>query len=90
MAAKGIKRARFKTIPGTIVECRSGMYLAFYETRTDIIAHGDSEVDAKNNLKKLYGMVMKHEKNKEDEGKGDSDLPQSFKVKKFTDKILAS
>lgn len=88
MAKSRITKRRFKTIPGTIIECKSGTYIAFYETRTDIIAHGDSEIEAKANLKSLYATVIKHEK-EEQEGKPEAGLPKTFVTKKFTEKILA-
>ncbi len=54
------KKEKF-TVPGTVIKCASGRFLAYYEHRTDIIANGDSEREAKANLKKLYDVVKKNE-----------------------------
>lgn len=78
------KKERF-SVPGTIIQCQSGRYLAFYEHRTDIIANGDSEVEAKKNLKKLYNIVKKNE---EKEAPHISiKLPKNTKTKAFTEKL---
>jgi predicted RNase H-like HicB family nuclease len=87
MAAKGIIKKRFKNVPGTFIECKSGSFIAFYETRPDIIASGDNEIEARKNLKKLYAMVLKHEKEAEGEEKEDSELLKTFKTKKFVEKL---
>jgi hypothetical protein len=87
MAAKGNIKQRFKNVPGTFIECQSGRYIAFYETRTDIIASGDNEIEARKNLKKLYSMVLKHEKEAEEAEKDDSELLKNFKTKKFVEKL---
>ena len=89
MAAKRIstKVKKYKVIPGTIVECKSGRFLAFYEHRTDIVANGDNEREAKKMLKEMYNAVMEYEKN-EDEGVITTGLPKNFKTKPFTDKVL--
>jgi len=75
-----------KHVPGIVVECKSGRYLAFYDHRTDIVASGDTEREAKKNLKELYRAVMQHED--EEAEKGGIQLPKDFQTKKFTDKIL--
>ena len=84
------KNKKSELVPGTIIECKSGRYIAFYEHRTDIIANGESEKDAKKNLKKLYTVVKKHEeeeeKEKEKEQKALS-LPKTYKIKTFTETI---
>lgn len=85
---KGITKRRYKNIPGVIVECKSGRYLAWYEHRTDIIANGENEVDVKKNLKIMYDVVMKHEKEEQEEKKPDP-LPPSFKTRAFTEKVPA-
>lgn len=87
MAHPIIKKRRYKNAPGITVECQSGRYLAFYDHRTDIIAHGDNEVEAKRNLKKMYDIVTKQEK-EEEEKKEEPDLPASFKIKRFTQKVF--
>jgi len=80
--AKKIK----EPIPGTIVQCQSGRYIAFYEHRTDIIANGENERDAKKNLKEMYKIVKKLE---EEEDEKPLDLPKNFLSKKFTEKIAS-
>ena len=87
MAGKGITKRRFKNVPGTFIECQSGRYVAFYETRPDIIASGDNEVEARKNLKKLYDMVLQHEKEEEEADKEDPELLKKFKTKKFVEKL---
>jgi len=83
---KKYSHKKLKHVPGIVVECKSGRYLAFYDHRTDIVAHGDTEREAKKNLKELYKAVMTHED--EEAEKGGIRLPQDFQTKKFTDKIL--
>lgn len=89
MAGKGATKARFKNVPGTFIECQSGRYIAFYETRPDIIASGDNEIEARKNLKELYKMVLKHEKEEAEEDKDDMELLKNFKTKKFVEKLPA-
>jgi len=89
MAGKGGTKARFKNVPGTFIECKSGRYIAFYETRPDIIASGDNEIEARKNLKELYKMVLKHEKEAAEEDKDDTELLKNFKIKKFVEKLPA-
>lgn len=85
--AKHSKKERFE-VPGTIVKCQSGRYLAYYEHRTDIIANGENETDAKKNLKKLYESVIKHEQSEEDENaKKALKLPKKSVSKSFTEKL---
>lgn len=76
-----------KNIPGIMIECKSGRYLAFYDHRTDIVANGSSEKEAKNNLKEMYADVMQYEDQEED--KPIVELPPEFKTKKFKVKTPA-
>lgn len=78
------KKERFE-VPGTIVKCKSGRYLAFYEHRTDIVASGENEQDAKKNLKKMYTIVKKHEDAEQE--KKTTVLPKSYHTKTFTEKL---
>jgi hypothetical protein len=87
MAERGSTKRRFQNVPGTFIECQSGRYIAFYETRTDIIASGDNEVEARRNLKKLYAMVLKHEKKVSESEDEESALLKTFKTKKFVEKL---
>lgn len=80
MATRTSKKEQY-TVPGTVVKCQSGRYLAYYEHRTDIIANGDNEAEAKKNLKKMYKIIKKNEE-KEFEKKS-MDLPPNTKTKGF-------
>jgi predicted RNase H-like HicB family nuclease len=84
MALRKTKKERFE-VPGTIVKCQSGRYLAFYEHRSDIIANGDSEIEAKKNLKKMYRIIKKNEENESE--KKPISLPPRTKTKSFTEKL---
>ncbi|MGC4037036.1 MAG: hypothetical protein QM764_13845 [Chitinophagaceae bacterium] len=72
--------------PGILVKCESGRYLAYYDHRTDIMASGENEKDAKKNLKKMYKSVMEFEEQNGNE-KEDNDLPPNVKTKKFVEKF---
>lgn len=85
MARNDSKKKTFATVPGVIVECKSGRYLAFYEHRTDIIANGESEMEAKKNLKRMYAAVKRHEDGESE--KGAMPLPKDYHTKKFTEKL---
>ena len=86
MTQRFLRKKKYQEIPGIIVECKSGRFLAYYDHRTDIIANGSNEVEAKKNLKELYANSMEYER--EEEKKSDElGLPKDFKVKKFTEKI---
>jgi soluble cytochrome b562 len=78
------KKEKFE-VPGTIVKCQSGRYMAFYEHRTDIVASGENERDAKKNLKKMYAIVKKHEDAEEE--KKTVVLPKSYQTKTFKEKL---
>ena len=73
------KKKKGELMPPTIVECKSGSYLAYYEHRTDIIANGENEKEAKKNLKNLYAMVQEHEA--DPSFKQTANLPSSFKAR---------
>lgn len=79
-----------KNVPGILVKCESGRYLAYYEHRTDIIANGENEKDAMRNLKEMYQTIIQvedeEEKEKEIENKS-MDLLPNVQVKKFTEKL---
>ncbi len=78
------KKEKFE-VPGTIVKCQSGRFLAFYEHRTDIVASGENETDAKKNLKKMFGIVKKHEEAEQE--KKTVVLPKSYQTKEFKEKL---
>ena len=78
---KSLKKERY-TVPGTLVKCKSGNYLAYYEHRTDIIANGENEKSAIKNLKKMYEVVKKHEGDGADSKP--LDLPPATKISSFT------
>ena len=88
MANSNLKKKTKELVPGTIVRCESGRFIAFYEHRTDIIANGENEKDAKKNLKKMYKIVTKHEQ-EEDEEKKILKLPDHFQTKRFTEKLAS-
>lgn len=84
-----LKKKKGELVPGTAVECKSGRWLAYYEHRTDIIANGENETDARKNLRKMYEIVIKHEQ-KEIEKKTVTipELPKSFKTKSFKERLI--
>lgn len=83
MKTSTVKKSKTELVPGTIIECKSGRYIAFYEHRTDIIANGENEKDAKKNLKKMYETVKKHEAQENAALK----LPKSYKTHSFKEKF---
>lgn len=85
MPGKASKKKKFVMVPGILIEYESGGYLAYYEHRSDIIANGQNEKEAKKNLKKMYQLVKKL-----GDTKLESEplvLPKEFKVKSFTEKF---
>lgn len=74
-------------VPGILVECKSGRFIAYYEHRTDIIAHGENEKDAKKNLKKMYETVRKHEESESENQ--DLVLPKNYHKKHFSEKLAS-
>ncbi len=78
------KKEKFN-VPGTIVECQSGTFLAFYEHRTDIIANGESAIEAKKNLKKMFEVVREHEKMEEKQVT--DEIPPPVKYTKFRQEL---
>lgn len=85
-------RKKKAEVPGILVKCKSGRYIAYYEHRTDIIANGENEKDAKDNLRKMYKIVLEaeeaEEKEKEKEkAKSLLSLPDDFRVKHFKDNV---
>ncbi|HUZ59357.1 MAG TPA: hypothetical protein VMU83_11295 [Hanamia sp.] len=85
MKARTIKKNKNELVPGTLIKCESGRFIAFYEHRTDIIANGDNEVEAKKNLRIMYKIVTKHENATSE--KPSLELPKNYKTIKFTDKL---
>jgi predicted RNase H-like HicB family nuclease len=80
------KHKKHEIVPGTIVKCQSGRYIAYYEHRTDIIANGDNEKDAKKNLKKMYKIVRDHEESESETPP--MILPPDTKTKSFSEKLV--
>jgi predicted RNase H-like HicB family nuclease len=79
---------RIKTkslVPGTIIKCESGRYLAYYEHRQDIIANGDTESEARQNLKMMYETVRQYECGQRETIH--TELPVTYKAKKFTEML---
>ena len=85
MRKRLFSKKKTELVPGTLIKCESGRYLAFYEHRTDIIANGENEKDAKENLRKMYAVIKKHEG--EQLEKSAVKLPENFTAKHFTDKL---
>jgi hypothetical protein len=83
-----VKKTKSELIPGTVIECKSGRFLAFYEHRTDIIANGENERDAKKNLRKMYEAIKKYEQQKA--AKNVLVIPKTFKTKSFTEKLITA
>jgi hypothetical protein len=82
---KHFSKKKGELIPGTLIETSTGRFLAFYEHRTDIIANGENEIDAKENLRKMYKTVIKYEDSIPE--KKTVDLPPSAKAKQFMERI---
>jgi len=80
-----LKKKKGELVPGTIIKCESGGYIAYYEHRTDIIANGENEVDARKNLRLMYEIVKQHEQ--EDKEKPTLKLPPTFNAKRFNEQI---
>lgn len=75
-----------QSYPGILVKCESGRFIAHYDHRTDIIASGENEREAKKNLKRMYKTVIEFEAEEEKE-KEANDLPPNSKTKKFVEKF---
>lgn len=75
---------RKKSYPGVLVQCESGRFLAYYDHRTDIMASGENEKDAKKNLKEMYKAVINYETEKGIVG-GKEDLPPNAKTRRFVE-----
>ena len=71
--------------PGILIECKSGRFIAFYEHRTDVIADGENEKDARKNLKRMMEIVREYE-GKELE-KETSAISKEYTTRKFTEKV---
>ena len=85
MKVHQIKKKKGELVPGTIVKCESGRFIAFYEHRTDIIANGENEINAKKNLKIMYEIIKEHEKAEME--KPSLELPKNFNTKPFKEKL---
>jgi len=80
------KKKKYELVPGTVVETRTGRFMAWYEHRTDIIANGDNEKQALKNLRKMYKIVTETEA-EESGQKQPVKLPHYLHGKQFKDKI---
>lgn len=60
-ALEDLYRKQNGVVPAKITKCQSGRFLANYEDRDDVIANGDTESEAIENLGTLYESVIKHE-----------------------------
>lgn len=86
MPIRFTKKRNYELMPGTLVKCESGRYIAYYEHRTDIIANGENERDAKKNLKKMYIEIIQMEE-AEAESEPPLKLPPYTETKKFKEKL---
>jgi hypothetical protein len=80
------KKRKYELVPGTVVETRSGRYMAWYEHRTDIIANGDNEKEAISNLREMYAIVVKTEAENAEQKKTKG-LPENLHGKTFMGRI---
>ena len=85
MSSRVHKKKKYEMVPGILIQCESGGFLAYYEHRTDIIANGENEKEARKNLKKMYAVVKKHEDTEVENHP--LVLPKAFKTKSFTEKL---
>lgn len=89
--AKSPKRyKKITSIPGVIIEAKSGWFVAYYEHRTDIIANGENEREVKKNLKEMYDAIIKSEEEEESEKKTSAALPKEFKTRHFTQRLKSA
>ena len=88
--SKSTKRyKKITSIPGVIIECKSGWFVAYYEHRTDIIANGENEREVKKNLKEMYEAIIQLEE-EEAEKKTSVKLPKDFKTRHFTQRLKSA
>ncbi len=85
MANRSKKTKKKLSVPGTIIECKSGRFVAYYEHRTDIIANGENEREVKKNLKEMYEAIISYEE--ECEKKTSFKLPKDFISRPFKEKL---
>lgn len=85
------RKTKGELVPGTLIKCKSGRYMAFYEHRTDIIANGENAVDARKNLRELYETVIAHETEEGLTHEDDDTLivPEHFSKTSFREKLYA-
>jgi hypothetical protein len=86
MPMQPVRQKKSSIFSGISIECESGDYLAFYDHRSDIIANGDNEGDAKRNLKRMYKLVKKLGDVKE--SYSSINLPADFKIRKFEEHFM--
>ncbi len=81
MRLRLFKKKSKELVPGTIIKCESGRYVAYYEHRTDIIAHGQTELEVRKNLKTMYEVVKNYEASEVPK------LSSTYNAKRFTEKL---
>jgi predicted RNase H-like HicB family nuclease len=89
MAKEKKRYKKITSIPGIIVECKSGWFVAYYEHRTDIIANGENEREVKKNLKEMYEDLIRFEE-EEAEKKTSATLPKGLKTRHFTQRLKSA
>lgn len=47
----------------TIIQCKSGRWLAWHDERPDIIASGETKDEAYDSIKEMYTAVIQYEEN---------------------------
>jgi len=83
MAQRSINK-KMLSLPGIVVECKSGRFIAYYEHRTDIVANALNEKQVKKNLKEMYTSVIKYEEQENEQTP--LILPKSFRTRSFKEK----
>lgn len=79
-------RKKYMDVPGTLIKCQSGRYMAFYEHRSDIVANGENAKEAKKNLKEMYSMVLAYEEEENKKKSIESPIKEA-NTKHFIEKI---
>jgi predicted RNase H-like HicB family nuclease len=83
-----LKNKKGNLVSGTVIECKSGRYVAFYEHRTYIIANGENEKEVKKNLKEMYESILKFEEEEEELKNTAFKIPKEYKTHNFKEKLV--
>ena len=87
--SNSLRKKKGELVPGTLVQCKSGSFLAYYEHRTDIVANGENEIEARKNLRELYKMAIELEEEESEPHEDDDQLslPAIFTTKQFKERL---